>query len=138
PATIQALASAHRELRDLSDSALDAVGASSALSADPVRLHRTVAPALAGDWYDPTHLLVAAAARIRSHPDIAAELGALVLYLPQELTRAEAGLVEALADSAELTVVVGLTDVQRADRTVRRSTDRLRPAPPGAAGRGRP
>jgi ATP-dependent helicase/nuclease subunit B len=125
PATIQALASAHRELRDLSDSALDAVGASSALSADLVRLHRTVTTALAVDWYDPTHLLVAAAARIRSHPDIAAELGALVLYLPQELTRAEAGLVEALAGSAELTVVVGLTDVQRADRTVRRSTDRL-------------
>src|SRR5262245_35367352 len=92
PATIQALAAAHRELRDLSGPALEAVGSSSALSADLVRLHREVTAALAADWYDPTHLLAAAAERIRSHPDLAVELGALALYLPQELSRAEAGL----------------------------------------------
>lgn len=125
PATIQALASAHRELRDLTDPALDAVAATSTLAADLVRLHRSVTATLAESWYDTTHLLVAATSRIRSHPGAAAELGALVLYLPQELTRAEAGLVEALTASASLVVVAALTGVQRADRTVRRSLDRL-------------
>lgn len=130
PATIQALAAAHRELRDLGDTALDAVAATSALSADLVRLHRDVTTALSTDWYDATRLLLTAAERVRAEPRIAAELGALVLYLPQELTRAEAGLVEALSGTAELTVVLGLTDVRRADRAVLRSLERLGLEPP--------
>ena len=137
PATIQALAAAHRELRDLDDPALDSVAQTSALSADLVRLHRGVTSALTTDWYDTTHLLHAAADRVRAEPRIAAELGALVLYLPQELTHAEAGFVEALSATAELTVVLGLTDVQRADRTVWRSLDRLGLAPPPRPGKHR-
>ena len=42
PSTIQALASAHRELRDLTDPALDKVTGASALGPDLVRLHRHV------------------------------------------------------------------------------------------------
>jgi RecB family exonuclease len=76
------------------------------------------------DWYDETALLHAASARCE--PGVVAELGALVLYLPQELTQAEAGFVSALGDAAaDLTVIVGLTDVRRADRAVRRSLDRI-------------
>ncbi|WP_433005923.1 PD-(D/E)XK nuclease family protein [Kribbella sp. CA-294648] len=124
PSTIQALAAAHRELRDLTPGALDKVATASTLGPDLVRLHRHVTDELLPDWYDETALLHAASARCE--PGVVAELGALVLYLPQELTQAEAGFVSALGDAAaDLTVIVGLTDVRRADRAVRRSLDRI-------------
>ncbi|TDD14786.1 PD-(D/E)XK nuclease family protein [Kribbella turkmenica] len=126
PATIQALAAAHRELRDLSDAALEKVTGASALGPDLVRLHRYVTSELEPEWYDETDLLRAAAARVDADPGLVTELGALVLYLPQELTQTEAAFVEALgAAAADLTVIVGLTDVRRADRAVRRSLERI-------------
>ncbi|MEV5967860.1 PD-(D/E)XK nuclease family protein [Kribbella sp. NPDC051952] len=126
PSTIQALASAHRELRDLSDPALDRIVDTSTLGPDLVRLHRHVTTDLATDWYDETDLLRAAADRLAAKPEVAGELGALVLYLPQELTQAEAAFVQALGNAAaDLTVIVGLTDVRRADRAVRRSLERI-------------
>jgi len=126
PSTIQALASAHRELRDLTDPVLDRVADASTLGPDLVRLHRHVTTELAADWYDETDLLRAAASRLEAEPGVVGELGALVLYLPQELTQSEAAFVEALgAAAADLTVIVGLTDVRRADRAVRRSLERI-------------
>jgi ATP-dependent helicase/nuclease subunit B len=125
PSTVQALAAAHHELRDLSDAALDEVADASGLGPDLVRLHRQVTEDLSQEWYDVTALLRAAGDRARSQPEVIAELGALVLYLPQELTQAEAGFIEALSGSADLTVIVGLTEVQRADRTIRRSLERI-------------
>lgn len=126
PSTIQALASAHRELRDLSEPALDKVAGASVLGPDLVRLHRQIRSDLGTDWYDATDLLRAASARVDAEPEIVRELGALVLYLPQELTQAEAAFVEALgAAAADLTVIVGFTDVRRADRAVRRSLERI-------------
>lgn len=126
PSTIQALASAHRELRDLTDPALERVAGASVLGPDLVRLHRHVTSELAPEWYDETDLLRAAASRVATEPGIVAELGALVLYLPQELTQTEAAFVEALGSAAaDLTVIVGLTDVRRADRAVRRSLERI-------------
>ncbi|MFG1621691.1 PD-(D/E)XK nuclease family protein [Kribbella sp. NPDC049227] len=126
PSTIQALASAHRELRDLTDPALDNVSGASVLGPDLVRLHRHVTTELAAEWYDETDLLRAAAARVAADPAIVGELGALVLYLPQELTQSEAAFVEELgAAAADLTVIIGLTDVRRADRAVRRSLERI-------------
>ena len=126
PSTIQALASAHRELRDLTDPALENVTRASTLGPDLVRLHRHVTTELAADWYDETDLLRAAATRIAASPAVVGELGALVLFLPQELTQSEAAFVEALGTAAaDLTVIVGLTDVRRADRAVRRSLERI-------------
>ncbi|TDD59572.1 PD-(D/E)XK nuclease family protein [Kribbella antibiotica] len=126
PSTIQALASVHRELRDLSEPALENVAAASVLGPDLVRLHRQIGADLGDGWYDETDLLRAATARIDAEPAIVRELGALVLYLPQELTQAEAAFVEALgAAAADLTVIVGFTDVRRADRAVRRSLERI-------------
>ncbi|HET6988290.1 MAG TPA: PD-(D/E)XK nuclease family protein, partial [Kribbella sp.] len=59
-------------------------------------------------------------------PAVVGELGALVLFLPQELTQSQAAFVEALGTAAaDLTVIVGLTDVRRADRAVRRSLERI-------------
>jgi ATP-dependent helicase/nuclease subunit B len=126
PSTIQALAAAHRELRDLSDPALEKVSAASGLGPSLIRLHRTVCDELSGDWYDETDLLRAAAARAEAEPAVVAELGSLVLYLPQELSQAEASFVASLGiAAADLTVIVGLTDVRRADRAVRRSLERV-------------
>lgn len=125
PATIQALSAAHRELRDLGDDALDRVAAASGLGPDLVRLHRAVTATVQASWYDDTDLLHAAAGLVAADPGIAAELGALVLYLPQQLTQAEARFADVLGQTAELTVLAGLTGVRRADRTVRRSLERL-------------
>ncbi|GAB2647688.1 PD-(D/E)XK nuclease family protein [Kribbella swartbergensis] len=126
PSTIQALASAHRELRDLTDSALDRIEDASVLGPDLVRLHRHVTSDLAAEWYDETDLLRTAASRVEADPGIVTELGALVLYLPQELTQTQAAFVEALGSAAaDLTVIMGLTDVRRADRAVRRSLERI-------------
>jgi ATP-dependent helicase/nuclease subunit B len=125
PSTIQALAAAHRELRDLSDAALDQVAGATGLGPDLIRLHRQVTEDLLPEWYDETDLLHAATERAATDQSAIAELGALVLYLPQELTQAEAGFVAALSRSADLTVIVAWTDVRRADRAVRRSLERI-------------
>src|SRR5262249_18269844 len=74
PRTIQALGSAPRELRDLSDAALDKVAHASALGPDLIRLHRHVTTELSSDWYDETDLLRAAATRIAAEPGVVGEL----------------------------------------------------------------
>lgn len=122
PATIRALVAAHRELRDLSDDGLDDVAARTSLAADVVRLHRAVVTSLAPDWYDATDLLRLAPAYATERRD---ELGQVVLYLPQRLTAAEVALARALAEDRELTVIAGLTNVERADRVVHESLARL-------------
>ncbi|MBA2774219.1 MAG: PD-(D/E)XK nuclease family protein, partial [Nocardioidaceae bacterium] len=125
PATVRALVNAHRELRDLTHASLERVATVSALSRDLVRLHRSVTARLQTDWYDATTLLDAASDRLETDGDACAELGHLILYLPQALTLAEARLGRVLADKAELTVVLGLTGVERADRVVRQSLTRM-------------
>ncbi len=120
PATAEATGTAHRELRDVSPQGLDRISTVSPLTADLVRLHREVAARLGERWYDEADLLAEAAVAVDSRT-----VGTVVLHLPQELTRAEADLVRALSDTTDVTVVVGLTGVQRADRVVRRSLERL-------------
>jgi ATP-dependent helicase/nuclease subunit B len=138
PATIRALVAAHHELRDLSDGALDAVAGASALTAAMVQLHRVVTDRLRPTWYDSTDLLHRAAELVDADATTTDDAGQLVLYLPQELTRAEARFAQALAARGDLTVIAGLTGVARADRVVRRSLERIglgtdvRPAPPVA------
>ena len=125
PATVRALTSAHRGLRDLSDDALQAIEPVTAITPDLVRLHRSVTAQLGDEWHDPVNLLHAAADLIRSNPGTTAELGALVLYLPQDLTQAEVSFAAALAAHADTTVIVGLTNVRRADGAIHTTLDRL-------------
>src|SRR6478735_5664351 len=80
PATIRALVSAHRELRDLTEPALTAVANASALAADLVRLHRDVTTALRPGWYDQRDIADAATQRLSGPTDVTAELGTVVLY----------------------------------------------------------
>ncbi len=125
PATVRALVAAHRELRDLTGQALDAVAGQSKLTADLVRLHRAVTDRLAPDWYDQTDLLRTATKLCAEKPRIPAQLGALVLYLPQALTQTEATFAIALAANGDLQVVAGMTGDPRADDVVRRTLHRL-------------
>ena len=125
PATIRALVKAHRELRDLSSEGLDRVATASTLSSDLVGLHLAVTAMLRTDWYDPTDLLDAASRRLDTAGGAPTELGRVVLHLPQALSLAEARFGRVLAARAELTVILGLTGVNRADRDVRRSLRRM-------------
>jgi ATP-dependent helicase/nuclease subunit B len=135
PATIRALVAAHRELRDLSDAALDAVAGAAPLTQAMVTLHRAVTERLQPTWYDSTDLLHRAAELVDADATTTGDAGHLLLYLPQELTQAEARFAHALAARNDLTVIAGLTGVARADRVVRRSLERIgldtdvRPAP---------
>jgi len=115
-ATIKALTSAHRDLRDLDAAALDAVADSGPLQNDLVRLHRSVTSAVGEICYDEVDLLHVAAAHIKARPR--PELGALVLYLPQRLSNAEQSLAEAFATQHGLTVLAGLTGEMKADAAV--------------------
>ncbi|MHB1594473.1 MAG: PD-(D/E)XK nuclease family protein [Streptosporangiaceae bacterium] len=115
PATVTALADRHGELRELDDESLSAVAmAGTAVTASLIRLHRTVTGLLADAWYDRTDLRRTAAALLGSEPRLAAELGAVICFLPQELPASAAAMLRALPDGT-LTVVAGLTGDQRAD-----------------------
>ncbi|MGY1709116.1 hypothetical protein ACI8AC_06350 [Geodermatophilus sp. SYSU D00758] len=134
-ATVEALVRAGRELRDVDDQALDALTGATTLGPDLVRLYGDVRAALSPGWYDETDLLRTAAELCRRHPERTTEVGAVVLYLPQQLTRAEADLVHALAAGGQLRVVAGLTGHAKADAAVHRSLDRVgvEPPTPGAS-----
>lgn len=125
PATVRALASAHRELRDVSPDALQRVRGVNGLSDDLVRLHAAVTEGLARDWYDVPGLLHAATALVTETPSSLDHLGTFVLYLPQSLTQAEAAFGRSLLAGAEVRVIAGLTSVPRADGPVLRSLDQL-------------
>lgn len=115
PATVRALVRAHADLRDISDGARAALSAVSPLCADLIRLHLRVQSVIGDAWHDNTDVLATARDHVWS-----AALGSCVLYLPQDLSRAESAFVTALGEGAELTAIAGLTGVQRADRAVRR------------------
>ena len=121
PGTVRALADAHRALRDLTDDALEIVADSTGISRDVVELHRRVCARLSDGWYDRTELLHAAAA-------MASDLPSTVLFLPQDLDRAERAFIRAVP---RLAVVAGCTGVPTADRGVLRGLATPGNVPPG-------
>jgi ATP-dependent helicase/nuclease subunit B len=116
PATEQALAAAHRELRTVPDAALDAVATCSPRAFDVVRIHRSVRERIFNSWYDEEDLLVAAADAVNS--GLASDPGPVIVHLLSEFTSGEAGLVQAFADRGRLLVNVGLTGDADADEPV--------------------
>jgi ATP-dependent helicase/nuclease subunit B len=131
-ATETALIAAYRELRDLSEGALDTLARRSARAADVVRLHRAARDRLRSRWYDEEDLIDAAAEALRSPVPAPADLGAVIVYLPQRLSRHGGQLLGTVADTGTLTVVAGTTGEARADDEVARSVRRIgaAPAPP--------
>lgn len=108
PATVRALVRAHRELRELDARQLDAVAASSTLAADLVRLHRSVAAHSLDGRRDEVAVLQAAAERVQSD-GMPAELGAIVVHLPEEPTASEVEFATVLDAASEIMVVMGIT-----------------------------
>ncbi len=116
PATELAVAAAYRELAVVSADALDAVAAMSPRAADVIGIVRATSDRLRGNWHDEYDLVVAATDRLRAGG--ATDLGPVILYLPERLPAGGAGLLRALAENGPLTMLVGATGVDDADRPV--------------------
>jgi len=133
PATESALVSTYRELRDVSPGALDALAATGPRAREVVRLHRAARARLEAAWSDEEDLLLAAAATLTI---VTAELGALVVHLPQRLSQHSARLLVALAEHVPSTVIAALTGLGAADADVLASLGRLGIDTSGATGVG--
>ena len=120
PATEQALVASYKDLKEIPDHALDSLAAQSGRAADVVRISRRVRDHLQGDWYDGPDLIDMAIERIESGAADAAldEIGPIIVYLPQGLTPSQSRLIAALAQSAGVWVITGLTGDERADAPV--------------------
>lgn len=135
PATEAALVATYRELRDASPPATEALAATSPRAAEVVRLHRAVRARLERAWYDEEDLLTTAATQA---PAAAPDLGAVVVHLPERLTRHAATLLRALAEHLPVTVVAATTGLPAADAEVARSLERLGLDPTAPTGVGAP
>lgn len=133
PATEAALVAAHRELSTVDDTALDALVRTGPRAADVVRISRRVRTSLAAEWYDERDLMDAAADEVATGVPLLADLGAIVVHLPQELSTPAAMLLRAVATRLPVTVVLGISGDARADAPVRAAVDQLDLALPDVA-----
>jgi len=127
PSTSRALGLAMTALGDVTDATLTSLGSASCLVKDVVRLHRETHSALEPRWYNTTDLLVAATMLVREKPSATTELGPVLLYLPQDLTRAETAFAQSLAALTDLQVIAGFTGNPRADQGVAATLTALAP-----------
>ncbi len=111
--------------RPSTTAALDALARTGRRAGDVVRITRRARAALAPEWYDERDLMDAAVDAIGGGVPLLADLGTVVLYLPQELSAPVASLLSALAARTPVTVVAGLTGRSRADAPVRAAVGRL-------------
>lgn len=129
PATETALVDAYRELRDLSSEALAALAGQSDRAATVVRLHQEARRRLEAAWYDEEDLLDAAVEALRQDPGSAPELGTVVVYLPERISRHGGALLRAIADLYPLVVVAATCGDPAADAETVRSVRRLGGSP---------
>jgi ATP-dependent helicase/nuclease subunit B len=128
-ATETALVAAYRELRDLSEGALDNLARKSERAADVVRLHRAARASLEGEFYDEEDLLDSAGECVRSDVGgVVGRLGPVIVYLPERLSRHGGALLGALGAAGDVVVLAGTTGDERADVEVARSVRRIEPA----------
>ncbi len=132
PATERALVRVHRELRELDDTALDAVAATGSRAYEVVRLHRLVSQRLAERFIDEVDLHRAAATIDGSDP-LLGELGALIVHVPGRTPTSGINLLAALADIGPLAVIAARTGDEAADEPVRHLVERLGGTLPPAA-----
>ncbi len=126
PATERALTRAHRELSELTDGQLRALAAQSPRAADVVRIHQQVAADLEASYSNEQQLSRAAVAAVGADPPAAArQLGPMIVFLPQRITGSQAGLLRAVAEATDTTIVAGATGAEDADATVVASVGRL-------------
>ncbi len=130
PATETALVSAYRELRDVSAGAADALMSRSGRAADVVRLQRAARTRLEPAWYDEEDLMDSAVEILRTDRSLGDDLGRVIVYLPERLTRHGAQLLRTVAEGRGLTVLAGTCGDRRADAEVALAVERLG-GPPG-------
>lgn len=124
PATVESLVRVHRELDDVSDTGLDRLAATGPRPSDVVALHRRVRTRLSDGFYDDVDLFASATSRLATS-GVTADLGTVVVFLPQRLSRDAAGLLATLGERVPLEVVVAWVGEDDADRDVVRTLDRL-------------
>ncbi len=126
PATERALTRAHRELSELEHGQLRALAAQSPRAADVVRIHRKVAADLEAGFSNEQQLSRAAVAAVRADPSAATrQLGPMIVFLPQRITDSQAGLLRAVGEATDTTIVAGATGAEDADAAVVASVGRL-------------
>lgn len=125
PATETALVAAYRELRDVSAEAADALIHRSGRAADVVRLQRVARDRIEPAWYDEEDLMDSAVEILRTDRSRGGDLGKIIVYLPERLTRHGAQLLRAVADGRGLTVLAGTSGDRRADAEVALAVERL-------------
>ena len=106
-ATETALIAAYRELRDLSEGALDALARRSERAGDVVRLHRAARARLISDWYDEEDLIDSAIEALRADGSATAGLGAVVVHLPERLSRHGGMILKTIGERGHLVVLAG-------------------------------
>jgi len=137
PATEEALVAAHRELSDLDAAQLDTLGEHSQLrTREVVRLHRSIAALLRQEWHDEHDLMEAATTLVAAGTPLAAELGTIIVFLPQRWSTPAARMLGVLAEQTAVEIIVGLTGTEAADAQVIASLRRVgvEPAADLAAG----
>ena len=107
------------ELRQVGEDVLAGLEARGDLRRELVTLYREFRRRVSGDWYDAEDLAEAAAGAVRGDDAPAlAELGVILFYLPRNVSPAELGLIEALAERRLCGVVLGTTGDGGADASV--------------------
>ena len=118
PATEQALVASYRELAALTDAQLQALTTAGPRTADVVRVCRAARRALVADWFDEQDLMTSAEVAIAAETPLLADVGTVVVHLPQDVSPAAVSLLRTVGARVPLVVVAGITGNARADRAV--------------------
>ena len=126
--TLRSLKQAFRGLRYVSSTALDALAGAGELQAETVRLYRQFRLDTT-EFYDDEDLARAAAVSVDDQPTAGFEdIGAIVFYMPSDLTPGQVTLIDALARRERCVVMLGLTDDAAANEPLDGLAKRLSPS----------
>lgn len=115
PATISALDTTFRDLRDAPDDTLEALAESGPRARDVVAVFRAFRELTSGRFYDQSDLSLAAAQAIRNGIRALSDVGQVIVYLPRSLSLPEAELVRALQAAGHLRIIVGVSGDAQVD-----------------------
>ncbi len=124
PATAEALASTHSELREVADDALAKLAATGQRAAEVVRVHRAVNVQLEDGWFDSHRAIDAATAALADGPQPESN-GSVFVYLPEPIPSSHAALLQALAEHTEVLVLAAASGDEQADARLAASLDPL-------------
>ena len=124
PATIRQLARAFDDMEDAAPETLTRLEGQGARPRDVVRLFRRVGE-LTREFYDEAGLERAATEALEAGDPACREAGVLILYLPRQVSRALARLMEAAGNGAGAHAIIGLTGEEETDALARAIAGRL-------------